>query len=306
MKNKLLSVIIPVFNSEKGITDTLNSIITQNDIDLLKEMVEVIVVDNNSTDNTLALAKGFSKTNNFIKFVEQHLIQSSYASRNFGVENSVGEYLFFIDSDMIMSKDCLKLIFEEIKKQPIYYAAFNVKMKLTSNSLSSKMNFLSGFNIEDSIINHHYTPTCALLVSKSVFDLAEGFLPYLESGGDFVFGVKVYSHEKKQVYFDHIKLYHPTRNTYKSLILKSKRIARGNVQLAIENKEKYNYLYKRHFKLSNFNLKNPFSYKKAFKKHNISFSLKDFFLSPFFHIPIALIRLNHAISFFKKQKNVNN
>ena len=116
MKNKLLSIVIPVFNSEKGIIDTLESIIAQNDIDLFKKMVEVIVVDNNSTDNTLDLAMGFSKTNNFIKVVEQNLIQSSYASRNYGVENSSGDYLFFIDSDMIMSKDCLKLIFEEIKK----------------------------------------------------------------------------------------------------------------------------------------------------------------------------------------------
>jgi len=303
MKNKLLSIVIPVFNSEKGIIDTLNSIITQNDIDLLKEKVEVIVVDNNSTDNTLALANDFSNTNNFIKVVKQDVIQSSYASRNFGVENSEGEYLFFIDSDMMLSKDCIKLIFEEIGKQQIDYAAFNVKMKLTSESLSSKMNFLRGFNIEGSILNHHYTPTCALLVSKSVFALVGGFLPYLESGGDFIFGITVFSHKKKQVYFNHIELYHPTRNTYKSLISKSKRVARGNVQLAIENKEKYNYLYKRHFKFSNFKPRNPFSYKKAFKKHNISFSLKDFLLSPFFHIPIALIRLNHAISFFKKQKN---
>lgn len=306
MKNKLLSIVIPVFNSEKGIIDTLESIIAQNDIDLFKKMVEVIVVDNNSTDNTLDLAMSFSKTNNFIKVVEQNLIQSSYASRNYGVENSSGDYLFFIDSDMIMSKDCLKLIFEEIKKKQIDYAAFNVKMKLTSNSLSSKMNFLRGFNIKDSITNHHYTPTCALLVSKSVFNVVDGFLPHLESGGDFIFGITVYSLNKKQVYFDHIELYHPTRNTYKSLISKSKRVARGNVQLAIENKEKYNYLYKRHFKLSNFKVRNPFSYKKAFKKNNISFTIKDFLLSPFFHIPISLIRLNHAISFFKKQKNATN
>lgn len=302
MKNKLLSVIIPVFNSEKGIIDTLNSIITQKNIETIKEIIEVIIVDNTSTDNTFTIATSFTNTNDYIKVVKQNLIQSSYASRNFGVENSVAEYLFFIDSDMILSKDCLKLIFEEIKKQQIDYAAFNVKMKLASTSLSSKMNFLRGFNIEGSILNNHYTPTCALLVSKTVFDLVGGFLPYLESGGDFIFGVTVFSHEKKQVYFDHIELYHPTRNKYKSLISKSKRIARGNVQLAIENKEKYNYLYKRHFRLSNFMPRNPFSYQKAFKKNNISFSLKDFIISPFFHIPISFLRLMHAIKFHKKIK----
>ncbi len=303
MKNKLISIIIPVYNSEKGIKETIDTIILQNDIKLIVGKIEVIIVDNNSSDNTFNIANDFSKDNSFIKVIKQSLIQSSYASRNYGAQNSLGKYLFFLDADMLLGEDCLKLIIREINNREIDYAAFNIKMKLTSFSLSSKMNFLRGFNIKESIINHNYTPTCALLVKKSVFNLVGGFIPSLVSGGDFVFGVEVKTRGKKQEYFDHIELFHPTRNTYKSLVSKSKRIARGNVQLAVKNREKYYYLYKRHFRLSNFKPRNPFSYLKAFKKLNIHFSLMDFFLSPFFHIPIALVRLNHAISFYKKQKN---
>jgi len=294
-----LSIIIPVYNSENGIKDTLDSIIKQNLPEEKKLNIEVIVVDNNSSDNTFNIAKIYSKKNKFIRIFRQNEIQGSYASRNFGEKKSTGEFLLFIDADMILEKNVLKYIFIEIYKSKLDYAAFNVKMKLSSNSLTSKMNFLRGFNIENSIKYHNYTPTCALLVSRTVFKYVHGFNSKLESGGDFVFGVKVFQNNFKQSYFDHILLFHPTRTAYKSLISKSNRVARGNVQLAIENPNKYLYLYKRHFKLSNLKPKNPFSIQRVLKENNLNFRLVDFFISPFFHIPISLIRMLHAKNFYK-------
>lgn len=292
-----LSIIIPVYNSEIGIKDTLNSIVGQNISERFFSHVEVIVVDNNSSDNTFNIANSYSKQNKFIRTFRQNEIQGSYASRNFGESKSVGEFLLFIDADIVLEKNGLKYIFNKINESEIDYAAFNVKMKLSSNSLTSKMNFLRGFNIENSIKYHNYTPTCALLVSKKVFKHVGGFNSSLESGGDFVFGVKVFQNNFKQNYFDDILLFHPTRTTYKSLISKSNRVARGNVQLAIENPSKYILLYKRHFKFSNLKPKNPFSFQRVFKENNFNFRFVDFLITPFFHIPIALIRMLHAKKF---------
>jgi glycosyltransferase involved in cell wall biosynthesis len=293
-----LSIIVPVYNSEKGIKDTLNSIINQCLIKELFLSIEVVVVDNNSTDNTYNISKSYSLDYEFIKIYQQNTIQGSYASRNFGKNISNGEFLLFVDADIVLDKYVLKFIFKEIEKQKLEYVAFNVKMKLSSNSLSSKMNFLRGFDIENSIKTHNYTPTCALLVSRLLFDSVNGFNSNLESGGDFVFGVKVFENNFNQKYFDHIRLYHPTRTTYKSLISKSNRVARGNVQLALENPSKYEYLYKRHFKLSNLKPRNPFSYQKEFKKNKLNFSFVNFLISPFFHIPISIIRMIHAKKFY--------
>ena len=108
IKNKLLSIIIPVFNDEKGIKDTLNSIRHECDKEFEKVNLEVIVVDNNSKDKTYEVAKSY--INNYIRVYRQDKIQSSYASRNFGVKKSSGDFLFFIDSDMIFEKNHFKRI----------------------------------------------------------------------------------------------------------------------------------------------------------------------------------------------------
>ena len=71
MKNKLISIIIPVYNSEKGIKETIDTIILQNDIKLIVGKIEVIIVDNNSSDNTFNIANDFSKDNSFIKVIKQ-------------------------------------------------------------------------------------------------------------------------------------------------------------------------------------------------------------------------------------------
>lgn len=296
-----ISIIIPVYNSEKGIDDTLNSIINQSYFKNESNKVEVIVVDNNSNDNTFKIAKSYQ--NEFIKVYKQTEIQGSYASRNYGASKASGNFFLFIDADITLSNSALNLIFFHLNRQQIHYAGLNVKMKLSSLSLSSRMNFLRGFDIENSIRKHHYTPTCALLISRKVFEDVKGFNNSLESGGDFIFGISAYNLKFKQLFLSDVELFHPTRNTYKSLIVKSNRVARGNVQLAISNPKKYLYLYKRHFYFSNFKPRNPMSYKKVFLSNNLPFSLFDFIISPFFHIPISFLRLIHAIGFYKKIKH---
>tara|TARA_B100000989_G_scaffold200473_1_gene151552 strand:- start:14109 stop:15011 length:903 start_codon:yes stop_codon:yes gene_type:complete len=293
-----ISIIVPVFNDEEGIKDTLNSIKSECDKELEKVKLEVIVVDNNSNDKTYEIAKSYN--NDYIRVYKQDKIQGSYASRNFGVKKSKGHFLLFIDSDMIFEKNHFKRILLKIKNDNVKYAGFNVKMKLTKQSLSGKMNYLKGFDIKNSIIKHHYTPTCALLISRDVFNSTGGFEDNLESGGDFVFGQKVRSLKYNQTYLKDIIIYHPTRNNYLSLIKKSNRVARGNAQLALLNPKKYNYLYKRHFKLKNFKIRNPFSYSKAFAKNQIEFSFFEFLLSPFFYIPISILRAFHVKSYYKK------
>ena len=84
----LVSVIIPTRNSAQFLEACLQSIKNQT-----YKNIEIIVVDNNSTDNTKEIAKKYTKLV-FNKGPERS------AQRNFGAKNSNGEYLLFIDSDM--------------------------------------------------------------------------------------------------------------------------------------------------------------------------------------------------------------
>lgn len=88
-----LSIIIPIYNMGKYLRECLNSVINQS----LKEL-EIICVDDGSTDNTSEILKEYQWKDNRIKVLAQTNHGVSY-SRNRGIEYSSGEYIFFIDPD---------------------------------------------------------------------------------------------------------------------------------------------------------------------------------------------------------------
>lgn len=102
MEKPLVSIIVPTKNSEATIRACLKSVKTQTYKD-----IEIIVVDNNSLDNTKEIARKFTKLV-FNKGPERS------AQRNFGARQALGEYLLFIDSDMELTKnvaeDCVHRI----------------------------------------------------------------------------------------------------------------------------------------------------------------------------------------------------
>jgi len=96
MEQKLVSVIIPVYNGEKTISQCLDSVLRQT-----YSNYEVIVVDNNSADNTKKIIREFQrKYKNLFYFFEP--IRSVGMARNSGIKNSKGEILCFTDSDCVL------------------------------------------------------------------------------------------------------------------------------------------------------------------------------------------------------------
>lgn len=100
-KRDLVSVIITTKNSAKTLGTLLKSLKKQT-----FKKIEVIVVDNHSSDNTLDVARKFTK--NILTFGPERSAQ-----RNLGAKKSRGRFLFFLDSDMILSpnviKECLNI-----------------------------------------------------------------------------------------------------------------------------------------------------------------------------------------------------
>lgn len=90
---KLLSVIIPAFNCEKSIEHTVNSIISSGLTDL-----EIVIVNDGSTDNTAHVCNSLCSQYSFIKYSEQENSGVSVA-RNKGISIATGEYIMFFDAD---------------------------------------------------------------------------------------------------------------------------------------------------------------------------------------------------------------
>lgn len=121
-----LSIIIPVYNTEKYISDAIDSCIHQNDIDNFQ--YEIIVVDDGSTDNSILLAESKLKNSNIsYKIIRQNNSGLSVA-RNTGLNASQGDYIWFVDSDDWITNDALKNIKDVVLLSKYDYIAFGVQV----------------------------------------------------------------------------------------------------------------------------------------------------------------------------------
>lgn len=110
MTNLKLSIIVPIYNVEKYLTKCLNSLVNQT----LKE-IEIICVDDGSTDNSLNILKEFAKKDIRIKVYTQQNSGQSVA-RNVAIKNATGEYLGFVDSDDWVDLDYFEKLYNVAKE----------------------------------------------------------------------------------------------------------------------------------------------------------------------------------------------
>ena len=105
----MLSVVVPVYNVEEYIYECIESILNQ-DID----GVEIIVINDGSTDNSLKIVKSFNDER--IRIIDKENGGLSSA-RNVGLKEAVGEYVIFIDSDdYLKDKSVLAEMYNLAKK----------------------------------------------------------------------------------------------------------------------------------------------------------------------------------------------
>ena len=107
----MISVIVPMYNDEKYIKSCLDSVINQNYKD-----IEIIVVDDGSTDNSLLIVKKIAEKDNRIKIINRKNGGRSIA-RNTGIENSTGEFLMFVDADDELEIDAINKLYIAINKE---------------------------------------------------------------------------------------------------------------------------------------------------------------------------------------------
>lgn len=97
--NDLISVIIPVYQAEKYLKQCLNSIIEQD-----FQNLQIIIIDDGSTDNSLQIIKEYQKKDNRILLLQQKN-KGAGAARNLGLQNAKGDYIGFVDSDDWICRD---------------------------------------------------------------------------------------------------------------------------------------------------------------------------------------------------------
>lgn len=103
--SKKISIIIPAYNTEKYIGRCLESVLNQT-----YQNLEIILVDDGSTDNTLELMNEFGLKDSRIKVVHKENDGQAEA-RNTGMDASTGEYIIFVDSDDFIENDMVEFLY---------------------------------------------------------------------------------------------------------------------------------------------------------------------------------------------------
>lgn len=104
-----ISVIVPVYNTKKYLKKCLNSIINQTFRD-----IEIIIIDDGSTDGSLEIIQEYQEQYDNIRFFETKNIGSGSA-RNVGIRNSKADYITFIDSDDVVETNMLQELYNETR-----------------------------------------------------------------------------------------------------------------------------------------------------------------------------------------------
>ena len=155
-----ISVIIPVYNAETYLLECLDSIVNQT----LKD-IEIICVNDGSTDNSLSILKEYASKDNRIKIIDKENEGQGYA-RKIGLDNATGEYILFCDNDDYYSElTAFEELYNYIEKVKVDVVIFNFiesyinRFVYTKNSIHfpNKKNF-TFIDIKDFFFSNRVVP----------------------------------------------------------------------------------------------------------------------------------------------------
>lgn len=153
-----VSVVVTTKNEERNIKNCLDSISKQT---YDQKKIEIIVIDNKSTDNTKKIASGYTK----MVFDKGH---ERSAQRNYGAQKSSGKYYLYLDADMILSPDVIRESVATLEKEKNVIALYIPEVILGNSFWSKVRKFERGFYNGTAI-------DCVRIIRKDTFLKVGGF-----------------------------------------------------------------------------------------------------------------------------------
>ena len=144
--NPLVSIIIPVFNAEKYLKKCIESVINQT-----YQNIEVILIDDGSTDNSPLIYREYARKDNRLKINRQKNL-GVFAARNNGIRRATGEYIIFIDADDWIEVNMIELMCDKLKKNKEIDICICGYKEFYEEKISLK-NKISDKNFVDLILN---------------------------------------------------------------------------------------------------------------------------------------------------------
>ena len=243
--NKLVSIIVPIYNVEQFLDRCIDSVVKQT-----YKNLEIILVNDGSTDSSLEICKRWKNKDKRIILVNKKNGGLSDA-RNSGIDKSNGEFLYFLDSDDFIENNTIELMMKKMAEHNSEIVISNryhyydngkkiIKFKMEKNDLildtETSLFELNNFKYYD-------MSACSKLFKKDLFEQIR--FPIKKLCEDFYVMYKILEKSKKIIYISTPLYYYYQRE---GSISKNKNM---NIDFVIAAKEQMEYLEEKYPKLKN-------------------------------------------------------
>ena len=258
---KKISIIISVYNEENYLKRCLDSVISQS-----YKNLEIIIVDDGSTDNSLNICLEYQKNDKRIKVIHQEN-KGLCASRNNGLSNATGDYIWFIDGDDFIEENSLEVIKPYLNNYDIIVFNYN---EVRDNKLI-KMNDTKEYDNVNKKYILGYIGVWNKIFKREILEgekFPEGYMH------DDIYLIPTFGLKTNKIVFVNEYLYnHVNRSssiTNSGFYLKDKLYALEHLEnvLGLEYRDEVEYLYIIHLLLSSIFDKVIRHYKYNFKEIN--------------------------------------
>jgi glycosyltransferase involved in cell wall biosynthesis len=200
----LVSILIPLYNAEKYFKECLESVINQT-----YKNLEVIIINDGSTDGSLTIAQKYAKKYTWIKVYSQENHGASVA-RNKAFSYSKGDYIQYLDADDIMHLDKIMLQIQALKKydfnpEIVTFGKWSKFFHSTNNMFFSTLAIYKDYDntlkfLIDSWNNAHYSIIHSWLISKELHLKVGKWDERISVLDDSIFFAKVAYNAKKIIF----------------------------------------------------------------------------------------------------------
>ena len=206
-----ISIVIPIYNTSKYLRRCINSVLNQTYTN-----IEIILVDDGSTDDSPAICDEFSLKDGRIKVIHKENGGLSSA-RNAGIDNATGEYIGFVDSDDYVSSQMYEILMDRINNTGCDIAnAMYVRVNELGKTSPSKVPHTEDCEITaeafscELMLHTGDVSVCTKLFKREIFDSVRIYSGKLNE--DLLFTLDVLSHVSKIAFAGHIGYFYFSRS----------------------------------------------------------------------------------------------
>ena len=213
----LVSVIMPVYNAEKYLDRSISSIINQT-----YDNLEILLIDDCSTDNSYNILKEYAKKDKRIKVFHNQENQHVSETRNVGIRNSTGKYLYFIDSDDFIDNDYIEHLVNTAEKEnadvvvnsEIYKYKYD---KQHSNIILSPFNRIGNNN--KILVLKSFLSVCNKIYKKDIQEKYDIFFDNtIKVGEDGIFNIFFFSKSNNIIFISPNSFYYYNKTNNNSIL----------------------------------------------------------------------------------------